>query len=36
MSNMPVARGEDILASRVFVDGKLDMGGDEGSDSLAD
>jgi len=26
---------EDILASRVFIEGKLDMDGDEGSDGLA-
>ena len=27
---------EDILASRVFLEGKLDMDGDEGSDEIED
>jgi len=27
---------EDILASRVFLEGKLDLDGDEGSDAIED
>ena len=35
-TDLMTLEAEDILAGRVFVEGKLDMDGDEGSDSLDD
>ena len=35
-SDLITLEAEDILASRVFLEGKLDMDGDEGSDAIED
>ena len=35
-TDLMTLEAEDILASRVFLEGKLDMDGDEGSDIIAD
>ncbi len=35
-SDLITLEAEDILASRVFLEGKLDMDGDEGSDTIED
>ena len=35
-TDLMTLEAEDILASRVFLEGKLDMDGDEGSDAVID
>jgi hypothetical protein len=35
-SDLMTLEAEDILASRVFLEGKLDLDGDEGSDTIED
>ena len=35
-SDLMTLEAEDILASRVFLEGKLDLDGDEGSDAIED
>jgi len=35
-TDLMTLEAEDILASRVFLEGKLDMDGDEGSDNILD